>query len=406
MSTCSHDAVTCINPYELVRKYRCNSCGEVMMCLCEESFAITYLPHQLQFATELDTQKTIPVTLGFQEKICNKCRGIPEESYPKAPTYGRTSKIARYYWREIAFLVIPEFAVWAQNQGFDKWTTALLKHQDIYKDFEHKAIEEIKKVHSTQPKYAYNEESQEHVILENKVEVIRLDAIHEKKENGIVLVDGNGNKLSPEGFVSDHFQRNGYKTLFVESVPFHVLFGIFCWMLIQDTADPDARTVIFTERDGFNAAEKKNNIWTSLPVDFGTSSYSLRRADAIKKHFDMLPSRKSELLQTFDFWIQPSCELRQYLWAHSVEDIARARILIEILPVDVIKRILKYLAGNYWKRYLGWPDLLVYNEAEFFFVEVKSSNDKLSEEQKKWIRNNSAELHLPFKLAKIHKKDS
>ena len=43
-------------------------------------------------------------------------------------------------------------------------------------------------------------------------------------------------------------------------------------------------------------------------------------------------------------------------------------------------------------------------EKEFFFVEVKSSGDKLSEEQKAWIRGNATEMQLPFKIAKIHKK--
>ena len=51
----------------------------------------------------------------------------------------------------------------------------------------------------------------------------------------------------------------------------------------------------------------------------------------------------------------------------------------------------------------GWPDLLLYRQGEFKFVEVKSSNDKLSEEQKSWIGDNHDILKLPFAIAKIHK---
>jgi hypothetical protein len=41
---CKHPEVTCINLHELIRKYRCNSCGEVMKCACEEEFARLFFP--------------------------------------------------------------------------------------------------------------------------------------------------------------------------------------------------------------------------------------------------------------------------------------------------------------------------------------------------------------------------
>jgi hypothetical protein len=59
---------------------------------------------------------------------------------------------------------------------------------------------------------------------------------------------------------------------------------------------------------------------------------------------------------------------------------------------------------DYWRRYTGWPDLVVYRPNEYYFVEVKSSKDKLREDQKSWILGNNTELHLPFKLVKIHKR--
>ena len=121
------------------------------------------------------------------------------------------------------------------------------------------------------------------------------------------------------------------------------------------------------------------------------------------EHFQRLPIETSELLWIFDYWTLPSADLRQYLWAHRPEDVVRARKIIEILPADILRSILKYLILSYWERYLGWPDLLVYSPGEYFFVEVKSSKDQLSEFQKHWINDNAAELHLPFKLVKIHK---
>ncbi len=374
-----------------------------MMCACEEDFARQYLPHQSSHGTELHTRKEIPVTLGFQKDVCNACRGLPEEAYPKAPLYGRTSKIVRYYWREIEFRAIPKFSKWAKTQGYSDWLEALVKHQNVYDSVEREAVEEIKELHEHSPKYAYREESQKEVLNKHKVEIVRLDGIYKKVKTGTAILDGE-TPYSPEEFVARHFERLGYKVLFAESVPFHVLFGIFLWFLIQGPGDPNLQMAVFGDRIAFETKENGKEILTILPTDFGTSGYAIRRADAIERHFAMLPKSKDELLWIFDYLIEPSADLRQYLWAHRPEDITRAREIASILPIDVTMRILRYLLGDYWRRYCGWPDLLIYRQDEFFFAEVKSSNDKLSGDQKDWIRGNSAKLHLPFKLIKIHKK--
>ena len=406
MSDCAHSAVCCINPYELIRKYWCDSCGEVMMCACEEEFAHSFLPHQLNFGNELNTRRRIPVTLGFQKGICNTCRGIPEEAHPKAPLYGRTSKIVRYYWREIHFETIRRFAEWAESQGYTDWLKARFEHKEKYNRIEKEIIRETKELHKQSPKYVYLEESQNEILTKYQVKIVKLEGVYDKKAGRGVAILEEGKLFSPEEFAAHNFERLGYKVVFTESVPFHALFGIFMWLLIQDHGDPNVRMVGFGDRFAFEQGIGGKQIWTFLPEDFGTSGYALRRAKAIDEHFASLldMENKEDLLWAFDYWAEPSAKLRQYLWAHRDEDVAKAREIVSILPVDVTMRILRYLVGNYWGRYLGWPDLIVYNHNEFFFAEVKSSKDKLSEEQKKWIRANSIDLHLPFKLVKIHKR--
>ena len=373
------------------------------MCECEEDFARLYFPHQLNYGTELHTQKQIPVTLGFQKDVCNTCRGLPEEAHPKAPLHGRTSKIVRYYWREITFKTIPKFDKWAREQGYSDWLKALRQQQNIYDAIEREVIDELKGAHQQSPKYTYSDESAEEVLTKHKVDIIKLDGTYKKLESGIAILDGE-ELCAPEEFVTRHFERLGYKVLFTESIPFHALFGIFLWLLIQKPDDPNLQMRGFGDRISFEATEKGKTIWTQLPTDFGTSGYAVRRSEAIEQHFNMMPKSKDELVRTFDYWTEPSADLRQYLWAHRPEDVVKAREIASILPLDVTIRILRYLVGDYWRRYLGWPDLLIYRQDEFFFAEVKSSSDKLSEDQKSWIRGNSAELHLPFKLVKIHKK--
>lgn len=95
-------------------------------------------------------------------------------------------------------------------------------------------------------------------------------------------------------------------------------------------------------------------------------------------------------------------ECTNNLWAHREADIDHALKLIEILEPDRVIDILRYLVGDYWGRYLGWPDLLPHRGWETLFAKVKSSSDPLSGDQKDWIASNHDHLGLPFSIVKFH----
>ena len=82
--TCAHEIVHCLNEYELIRKYRCEACSQVMMCACDQEIGERFLAHQLRKGCVLDTQERVPVTLGFVEGVCRECRGLPPEARPVA----------------------------------------------------------------------------------------------------------------------------------------------------------------------------------------------------------------------------------------------------------------------------------------------------------------------------------
>ena len=403
MKRCRHTTIACVNPHVVIRKYRCESCNAVMMCTCDEDFARKYLPHQVTEVRDSLSGLRVKVTHGFQEKVCNACRGLPEPSFPRAEIYGRSSKILRYYWREISFETTRRFADWAKAQGFDDWLIASMKHRDKHRSIEKEVAEEMRKQHEISPKYRFVEKSQDQVLTQYGVEIVRLDAeFQHTVDNRLCVLDGQ-RTLSPEQFAAVHFEKLGYRIFFSESRPFHVLFGVFFWLLIQDPDDPHSRMVSFGSRTDYDSGRRGNLIWTSLPEDFATVAYAKRRAEAINKHFELIPRTTDDMLWTFDYWVEPSSDFREYLWAHNQEDVALAREIIAALPVKITQRILRYLIGGYWERYCGWPDLLAIKDDDFIFAEVKASKDKLSEDQKQWIADNHSELHLPFKLVKIHR---
>jgi hypothetical protein len=400
--TCTHKIVLCLNEYELIRKYRCEACSQVMMCACDREIGERFLAHQLGEGCVLETQERVPVTLGFVEGICRECRGLPPEAHPTAAIPGRTSKIQRYYWREVQFETFKRFAGRAEAAGFDSHALYSPEAQALHKEVQREVLEDIKQLHATNPKYAYKETSQAEVLAKYEVEEVRLDATFAPKTEGkgAGIID-DGEIVSAEEFAARHYRRADWQTMFVESTPFHVLFGIYMWLLIQDAGDPLVRVVSFGSRTDHKSAREGFQISTFLPSDFGTPGYAERRANAIEEHLS--DGLHDDLEWLFDYWLDHSSNFREYLWAHREGDVRRARQLIDVLPADVIIRILRYLVGNYWGRFTGWPDLLIHKDGAFFFAEVKASKDKLSEDQKRWIADNATKLRLPLKLIKIHR---
>ena len=403
-TTCEHDNVVCLNQHELICKYRCTDCSGVMICACDEAFGRRFLAHQLGEGCELETQERVPVTHGFQPRICNACRGLAQVAAPAAAIPGRTSKIKRFYWRELFFRKTEAFADWkTQNPG-----ATAKEVENTRKRIEREVLDAIKTLHATAPLYDIQEPSQADIFKGCQVEIEPFYPNYAVSPEKGAVVRLNGVIVSPEAFVTHRYQASGWAVMPLESVPFHALFGVMMWSLIEDAADHKNRIVGFGSRTAFEAGTTGEQIWTHLPEDFGTVGYGRRRKHEIENHFSVFSepdgyADKGNLLSLFDYWRHHSQQLRQYLWAHRESDVDRARRLIEILPPGKILSILRYLVDDYWGRYVGWPDLLLWKEDDYLLVEVKSSSDKLNRDQMRWIADNHKQLSLPFRIAKLHR---
>lgn len=387
---CSHSNVSCLNQYEIIRKYKCAQCLGVMICDCDKETGERFLSHQLGEGQESRTGLRVRVTHGFQPGICNTCRGLPEPAAPKAKMFGCTSKVQRYYWREILVRTM-----WRMDSEHDK-------SRD---EVEREVIDGIKAEHEHSPKYSYAEESESQFISRIGVRYREYETLYLASPDRKARVRGKFGAVSIEDFAIEQLENEGFSVLKTESVPFHVTFGIYAWMLIQDMGDPYVRAVQFGRRDVWEATGKKEMIWCLLPEDFGKPGYAERRRVAIDEFFSKnFRADKDDLLCLFDYWLEPSLTLRQYLWAHRTEDIERAREVVRILPADKILLIVRYLLESYWERYLGWPDLLAWRRAQpVRFIEVKSAKDKLSAEQMEWIEANDSLLGFEFEVIKVRK---
>lgn len=400
MSQCKHKDVICLNQYDLIRKYKCKDCNEIMMCSCDKEHAERFLPHQLNYASYEGTTEQEPVTLGFQQNICPECRGAKPVAAPTAPLPGATSKIKRYYWREILFETTKRFYDAHPEINPTSLDLNEFSFPEERKKIEKEVIDEIKLQHKINPKYEYNEISQADIIKKTKTKVILVNAEHIHTEDRNVKIRDKNKIFTVEEFASNYFRNQGFEVLETESVPFHVLFGIFMFLVIQDPEDEKNQIVQFGSRNDFDLGQQQEGIiTTTLPKDFGSSLYYERRKNLIQSHLNTL----EDINWLFEYWLEHSSDFRQYLWAHRKKDIEKAKKVMSILGLENLRKVLNYMAMDYWKNFCGWPDLLVFKDKEFFFVEAKSSKDKLSEDQKNWLLGNHEHMGFKVKIFKIGK---
>jgi Holliday junction resolvase-like predicted endonuclease len=396
---CEHVNTMCLNEFELIRKYRCTACNAVMMCACDESIGRTHLSHQLDRGVVLETQQRVPVTAGFQLKICRECRGLTPEAHPVASIPGRTSKIKRYYWRELAFREMELYEQWkttSEGQAGNAGSHFEVPH------LAEQALIEIKDLHAMTPKYAFGGMSQKQTLERFQVEILDLKADYVEGGTGRAQISVEGQRMSVESFACRHLERLGYRTLSCESRPFHAIFATLLGRLIEDPGDPKLRLTGIGDRRAVISSPPP--VWWMHPEDFGTPGYGKRRMEDIEKYVsEVLPSTREGLESFFDECFEETQRLRTYLWAEAGENVATAKRLLEILAPETVKAILRYLVDSYWANYTGWPDLVAERNGDWFFAEVKSSHDKLSDDQKHWIEENAERLRLPFKLIKIHR---
>ncbi len=314
--------------------------------------------------------------------------------------HGATTKIARYYWREIFFETTRRFYDAHPNLDPLDHNSSEFCFPEERREIEKQVISEIKKQHEDSPKYEYSERTQQEVIETTNTEVILVNAEHINTGKRKVGIRSGEDILTVEEFAAAYFNEQGFSVLEVESVPFHVLFGVFMYLVIEDPDDSKGKIVQFGSRNDFDTNTcQEGMVTTILPDDFGGSLYYERRKEFIDRHISEL----HDLDWLFDFWLGYSYNLRQYLWAHREKDVCRAKQVIAVLGLENIRKVLNYMVRNYWKNYCGWPDLLVYDDESFFFVEVKSSNDKLSEDQKNWLMGNMQYMGFRSKIFKVGK---
>ena len=192
--------------------------------------------------------------------------------------------------------------------------------------------------------------------------------------------------------VIDYYLAQGKQAVFSENFLWRSIFGLIFWDIIFDPS-----LVAF------------HHPFQRRPSDLHLPDFYFRRREKIIAHLDNFENIQQVLrfmgehydknygiANPFVMWIEDE----EY---YPVWEVVRKAV--ELIDWQVLKLILHEMAKNLVENSRGFPDLFVWSENEYEFVEVKSPTDNLSNQQLYWHKF-FEEVGLKSKVLRVFWDDS
>lgn len=169
-----------------------------------------------------------------------------------------------------------------------------------------------------------------------------------------------------EQLVLEHFEAKGYLGFFSENYIWRALFGLFFMEELTSTEyEVIHQPLQRRPSDLYSGFLENRKVAVEAKWAKIKSNRSLKAF--IKIQFDKYSGQEN----SFIYW-HP--ELENYL-----------TLFLSWVKFEQLKSVLMKMAENPRENTTGFPDLFVYNSAEYSFYEVKSPNDHLSPQQLFWL---------------------
>lgn len=170
-----------------------------------------------------------------------------------------------------------------------------------------------------------------------------------------------------EQLVIDHFQTEGYQAIHSENYLWRNLFGLIFWNELFDQSQNDFHHPlqrVSSDLYQIDFLEKKESL-------IENKLSKLVSKGAIKAQIRSTVKAKEGTSQPFIYW-----------YSNILYDL---EALISKLKPMQIRKILLEMARNFKGNSVGFPDLFIWNDDQYFLYEIKSPNDHLSAQQLFWI---------------------
>jgi len=222
-----------------------------------------------------------------------------------------------------------------------------------------------------------------HSILENpenvKEEIFAKDFLKKQEDNKEIkstrkklknadsIVISQKWQYQVEEGVLEYYVKKKYSGIHSENSIWRTMFGIVLWDLLYDT----------TEKAIHNPFQK-------LPSDIYKPDFYEKRKDKIETCFEMLDDPKN-FEQHFIKIFEQKRGIHNRLVAWDLNIMEAVQELYKKLKSEQIKAVLRKMAENIKTNATGFPDLFIWKTRAYWFVEVKSPTDSLSEQQLFWL---------------------
>ncbi|MCM8779809.1 MAG: VRR-NUC domain-containing protein [Candidatus Omnitrophica bacterium] len=209
-----------------------------------------------------------------------------------------------------------------------------------------------------------------------------------------------------------YYENLGYKALWTEDAYWCMLLALLFWDIIfakvkgaVSAIAGGVRVEIDVYDNNFEQLFFQTIQINGMPADLFAPEFYPRRKELIKNriqeilHCDI----EQELKESYKNNYHKTCRLI-YNWdRYTIEELL---IPVKIVDKEKILKILERLIINLNENRSGLPDLIVYSDKDFFFSEVKSEKDKISEKQSDWHSFLSETLGLKVELFLINRSEA
>jgi hypothetical protein len=174
-------------------------------------------------------------------------------------------------------------------------------------------------------------------------------------------------KYQVEQGVAAYFQQQGSNAYFSENFLWNGLFGLLFWDVIFDTS----------------VAAFHHPLQRS-PSDLYKPIFFEKRRGALLERLDYLDDTPQAVAQlTASFEAKYGTQNPMVFWSPDL--LSMCVLMLQKLPADGLKKVLLEMATNLRENTRGFPDLFVWEDTDYSFVEVKSPTDHLSSQQLYWL---------------------
>lgn len=167
--------------------------------------------------------------------------------------------------------------------------------------------------------------------------------------------------------VLEYFREQGYEGVFTENYLWRGFFGLFFWDIIFD-----------------QDSEALHNPLQTTPSDFYTPDFLKKRRKHIDQRLEVLtyPQRFYNIIR-HHFQTKAGINNPMVGWHEGLLPLVEQ--CYEKLQPKQISSVLLEMAKNLRENTRGFPDLFIWDEDSYSFIEVKSPNDHLSGQQLYWL---------------------